>query len=109
MASLRNPSMRLVLLLALILPLQSFASAWGCSAHEAGSAAAHHHCANDSGTSQSGGEQRHHCGSCCAVAIALTPFRWNPPRSAGSEASLPLYGPPPRIAFDRLDRPPRLV
>ncbi len=40
--------MTLVLLLALILPLQSFAASWSCSAHDSGVSAAHHHCANDS-------------------------------------------------------------
>jgi hypothetical protein len=101
--------MTLVLMLALILPLQSFASAWSCSSHELGGNAAQHHCADDSGKLQTGGEQHHHCGTCCAAAIAWVPFRWIPPRSVSSEASVPLYGPPPRIALDRLDRPPRLI
>jgi hypothetical protein len=103
--------MTLVLLLALMLmlPLQSFASAWNCSAQEPGSAAAHHHCANDTGKAQTGGEQHHHCGTCCAAAIALMPFRWTPPPSVRSEASLPFDGSPPKIALDRLDRPPRPV
>jgi hypothetical protein len=101
--------MTFVLLLALILPLQNFASAWSCSAHDAGAAAAHHHCANDSGKAHSGAEQHHHCGTCCAAAIALMPFRWSPPRSARSEATLPLHRPPPKVTLDRLDRPPRLV
>jgi hypothetical protein len=100
--------MKLVLLLVLILPLQGFASAWSCGAHNTTSAAAHHDCAGHPGTSPSGGEH-HHCGTCCAAAIALVPFRWTMPRSAGSEASLPLHGPPPKIALDRLDRPPRLA
>jgi hypothetical protein len=100
--------MTFVLLLALILPLQNFASAWSCGAHDTG-AAAHHHCATDSGKSQSGAEQHHHCGTCCAAAIALVPFRWTPPRSASPEASLPSHLPPPKVALDRLDRPPRLI
>jgi hypothetical protein len=109
MAPLRSRSMTLVLLLALILPLQSFAAAWSCGAHEAGSAAAHQHCANDLGAAQGGGEQHHHCGTCCAAANALMPFRWTAPRSASPEASLPLHRSPPKVALDRLDRPPRLV
>jgi hypothetical protein len=108
MALLRTPSMTLMLLLALALPLQSFASAWSCSANDSVASAAHAHCADDSGKPQTGGEQRHHCGTCCAAAIAWTPFRWDPPRSASTEASLPFYAPPPRIALDRLDRPPRM-
>ena len=98
--------MTFVLLLALILPLQNLASAWSCSAHETGAAAAQHHCANDSGKPR-GGEQQHHCGTCCAAAIALVPFSWTPPRSASLEASLPSHRPPPTVALDRLDRPPR--
>jgi hypothetical protein len=107
MALLRTPSVTLVLLLALILPLQSFAAAWSCSSHESGAAVVHHHCANDSGTTQSGGEQHHHCGTCCAAAIALVPFHWTAPRSASPEVSLPLHRSPPKLALDRLDRPPR--
>jgi hypothetical protein len=106
MALLRTPSVTLVLLLALILPLQSFAAAWSCSAH-AGLTAAQHHCANDSGKSPGGAEQHHHCGTCCAAAIAVVPLAWTAPRSASPEASLPLHQPPPKVALDRLDRPPR--
>jgi hypothetical protein len=109
MASLRIPSMTFVLLLAVILPLQSFASARICGPHDFGGAAAHYHCADDSGKPQTGGDQHHHCGTCCAAAIAWAPFHWTPPRSLSSQASLPLYVPPPRIALDRLDRPPRLI
>jgi hypothetical protein len=98
--------MTLALLLALILPLQGFAAAWSCSAHDTGESAARHHCPNDSGKPQSG-EPHHHCGTCCAAAIALVPFSWTPPRSANPEASLPSHRPPPTVALDRLDRPPR--
>jgi hypothetical protein len=96
----------LVLLLALILPLQSFAAAWNCNAHDTG-LAAQHHCANDSGKAQGGGGQHHHCGTCCAAAMALVPFSWTAPRGASPEASLPLHWSPPTVALDRLDRPPR--
>jgi hypothetical protein len=102
--------MMLVLLLALVLPLQSFAAAWSCSAHDMGGATlAHHHCANDSGNPQSSGELRHHCGTCCAVAIALMPLRWTAPRSASPEASLAPHRSAPKVVLDRLDRPPRPV
>jgi hypothetical protein len=101
--------MTLALLLALMLPLQGFASAWSCSAQESGSAAEHHHCADDLGKTPTSGEQHHHCGTCCAAAIALMPFRWTPPPAVRSAASLPFNGSPPKIALDRLDRPPRPV
>ncbi len=101
--------MTFVLLLALILPLQNFAAAWSCGADDSGAAAAHHHCANDPAKAHSGAEQHHHCGTCCAAAIAVMPFRWTAPRLVRSEASPPLHGPPPNVALDRLDRPPRPV
>jgi hypothetical protein len=94
--------MTLVLLLALILPLQGFAAAWSCSGHYTG----HHHCPNDSGKPQ-GGAQHHHCGTCCAAAIALVPFDWTAPRSASPEACLPSHRSPLKVALDRIDRPPR--
>lgn len=100
--------MALVLLLALLLPVQGFAGAWGCRAQGAATAAPHHHCSDDSGKAQTG-EQRHHCGTCCAAAIALMPFRWTPPRPVSSEHFLPLHGAPPKVALDRLDRPPRPI
>ena len=98
--------MMLVLLLALMLPLQSFASVWSCNAQE-GLAAAQHHCADDSGKVHTGAGQHHHCGTCCVAAVAFMPFHWTAPRSDGNEAILPLSGAPPQIALDRLDRPPR--
>jgi hypothetical protein len=98
--------MTLVLLLALLLPLQNFASG-SCSAQETSAGTANHHCANDPGNAPTGAEQHHHCGMCCVAAIALMPFRWTPPRSPNFEDSLPLGGSPPTVTLDRLDRPPR--
>ena len=102
--------MRLVLLLALILPLQSFAVAWSCGPSEADSAAAHQHCAPESGAAHTGEAQvHHHCGTCCAAAIAALPFGWIAPPSITPPIALPQMGSPPNVALDRLDRPPRLV
>jgi hypothetical protein len=107
--------MRLVLLLALILPLQSFAAAWNCGPPEAGSAAAHQHCAPESGaahtaTAHNGEAQvHHHCGTCCAAAIAALTLGWIAPPSITPPIALPQMGSPPKVALDRLDRPPRLV
>lgn len=107
MAPLRTPSLSLVLLLALILPLQSFAAARSCSAQTGAAAAhSHSHCAGDPGKPQSA-EPHHHCGTCCAAAVALTPFRWTAPGATGSEAFLPVHRPHPKVTLDRLDRPPR--
>jgi hypothetical protein len=93
----------------LIMPLQGFASAWGCGSFDtapaAAPAAAPQHCAHEAGVAQ----QHHHCGTCCcAAAIAVMPRIWIPPRPAISGALLPVRS-PPAIVLDRLDRPPRLV
>jgi hypothetical protein len=110
MGPLRIQSMRLVLLLALILPLQSFAAAWSCGPPEIGSAAAHLHCAPESGAAHTGEAQsHHHCGTCCAAAVAALPFGWIAPPSLTPPIALPHILPPPKVALDRLDRPPRLV
>jgi hypothetical protein len=102
--------MSLMLLLALILPLQSFAAAWNCGSPETGSAVAHQHCAPGADAAQTGDAQpHHHCGTCCAAAIAVLPFGWTAPRSLTPGMAHPQFGPPPTVALDRLDRPPRLV
>jgi hypothetical protein len=92
--------MKLAMLLALILPLQGFASAWNCGSPDTVSGAAHQHCSADA-------QPHHHCGTCCAAAIAALPFRWTAPRAFNPGFTLPQIGPPPRVALDRLDRPPR--
>ena len=97
--------MKLALLLALIMPLQGFASAWSCGSFGAAPAAAAQHCAHEDGAAQ----QHHHCGTCCcAAAIAVVPLLWIPPRPVNAGALLPVRS-PPAIAIDRLDRPPRFV
>jgi hypothetical protein len=100
--------MKLALLLALIMPLQGFASAWSCGSFDAAPATratAAQHCAHDTGVAQ----QHHHCGTCCcAAAIAVMPLFRVQPRSANLGALLPAHS-PPAIVLDRLDRPPRPV
>jgi hypothetical protein len=93
-------SAKFLLLLALMLPLQSFA--WvSCSSAAAGPVAAHQHCAEPA--------QHHQCGSCCVAAVAALPIHSTPPPFASSGVSLPPLAPLPKVALDRLDRPPRLV
>jgi hypothetical protein len=109
--------MQLALLLALIMPLQGFASAWSCGSRDAAPAtapataqattpaAAPQQCEH-TGAAQ----QHHHCGTCCcAAAIAVSPKLWLAPRPANPSAQLPLRLSPPAIILDRLDRPPRLL
>jgi hypothetical protein len=99
-----------MLLLALILPLQSFAAAWNCGSPETTSAAAHQHCAPESGAVHTGdAPAHHHCGTCCAAAIAALSLGWIAPPSITPPIALPQIGPPPKVVLDRLDRPPRLV
>jgi hypothetical protein len=109
MAPLKSRSPSLLLLLALILPLQGFA--WvNCSSADSGPAAAHAHCQNPSGgTPAAGVDQHHHCGSCCVAAVATAPLRITPPLSANSGIPLPAHRPLLKVALDRLDRPPRLA
>jgi hypothetical protein len=110
MALFKAPPMRLVLLLALVLPLQSLAWA-NCSAPNTAALAAHQHCGDTAGGAQSGDlpQQHHHCGSCCVAAIAATPLRFTPPALSNAGLPLPAHWPPHAAALDRLDRPPRLV
>jgi hypothetical protein len=98
--------MKLALLLALIMPLQGFASAWNCGSFDAAPATSAQHCAHEAGAAQ----QQHHCGTCCcAAAIAVMPLLWVPPPPVNAGAPLPLRSSPPAITLDRLDRPPRFV
>jgi hypothetical protein len=109
MGTLKTRSMTLVLLLALILPLQSFASI-GCGSADAPSFASQQHCADHPGEPQSGAApQHHHCGSCCVTAIAAAPLRFTPPPLTNPGVSLPAHRPLLSVTLDRLDRPPRLV
>src|ERR1700733_5482467 len=100
MGTRKTRSAKFVLLLALLLPLQSFA--WvQCSSTGAASVAAHQHCEDPA--------QHHHCGSCCVAAIAAMPSRFTPPSFSNSGIPLPALAPLFKVALDRLDRPPRTV
>lgn len=104
--------MRLVLLLALVLPLQSFASVWSCGSQGKVPAAAHQHCVQagvQTGGAQPAGAEHHHCGTCCVTAVAATPPRWTPPRPLRAAAFRPPHRSAPAVILDRLDRPPRSV
>jgi hypothetical protein len=87
------------LLLALILPFAGYASALSAC----GSISAAHHCQEPSSAGH-----HHSCGDCCGVvAIAAAPSRWQAPRSPASELSDFRSHAEPKLALDRLDRPPR--
>jgi hypothetical protein len=109
MGPLKIRSARLVLLLALMLQLQSFA--WiGCGSAEASPVAGHPHCPDPAGGQQTGDlAQQHHCGSCCVTAIGATPLGFTPPSVTHPGISLPAHLALFEVALDRLDRPPRLV
>jgi hypothetical protein len=109
MAPLKSRSPNLLLLLALMLPLQGFA--WvNCGSADNGPVAAHAHCQDpSSGKPATGLAQHHHCGSCCVAAVAAAPLRFTPPLCANSGIPLPAHRPLLKVALDRLDRPPRLA
>jgi hypothetical protein len=98
------------LLLSLILPLAGYASAMSnCdlspSAMQpaAGATGGAHHCQHPPTAGH------HHCGGdCCGVvALPAPPSRWQAPRYPAGEFSDSLSYPEPKVALDRLDRPPR--
>jgi hypothetical protein len=101
--------MKLIVLLALLLPLQSFA--WlNCGSSSGASPAAHQHCQDSQGATQTGDLAQHHpCGNCCVTAVAATPLRFTPSSFTYPPLSLPVHRSWRKVALDRLDRPPRLV
>jgi hypothetical protein len=101
MNMIRNPTLKLALLLALLMPLQSFAAVLGCSAAGTVTVGAQH-CPHEAGAAQ-----QHSCGTCCVAAVTVVPALWLPPRLTNSELSSPLLERPPLVTLDRLDRPPR--
>jgi len=99
------------LLLALLLPLHTFASAASCEhATTAGeslpsTAVPHEHCTQHpahGSTMQSHGC----CAACCMAAVVAATRDWAPPRTVAAELSLPAPRAPLLISPDRLDRPP---
>lgn len=93
------------LLLSLILPFAGYASAMsGCGLSSTAVApSAGHHCPQPSSAGH-----HHNCGDCCGVvAVAAPPSRWQAPRYPAGEFSDSLSYPEPKVALDRLDRPPR--
>jgi hypothetical protein len=103
MSMIRNPTVKLALLLALLLPLHGFAAASGCAAGGAVTAGAQH-CPHETGAAP-----LHSCGTCCVAAVTVMPALWLPPRPTNSELSSPVLDHPPLVALDRLDRPPRFI
>jgi hypothetical protein len=88
------------LFLSLILPLAGHASALSnCGL----ASSAEHHCQHPSSLAH------HQCGGdCCGVAaIAAAPSRWQAVRYPAGEFADFLSFPAPKLAPDRLDRPPR--
>jgi hypothetical protein len=118
-----NRTLRLgfAMLLTLMLPLQGYAAMSGCGQRQGGtgssaagaqwtdagvaaSPTAQHHCehANTAG--------RHCCDhGCCGTAIAQAPVQWIAPPLNAPQVFSALPWPPPTVALDRLDRPPRFI
>ena len=100
------------LLLALLMPLQSFAAISGCAPpsaaqHGAHQVQAHEHCAQHPSQDLALQHQHHACGDCCIAAVGQTLLDWIAPRSETPQLSLPELCDPLMISLDRLDRPPR--
>jgi hypothetical protein len=102
------------LLMALMLPWQSFAAAAGCdlipqhtvNVHSSRNRpAAHEHCGEHEHLST----LQHHgcCADCCLTAAMAATFDWSLPHAAAPEHFLPAPHAPMTISLDRLDRPPR--
>jgi hypothetical protein len=100
------------LLFTLMLPLQGYAAMPSCGPHDpANSSAASTADAPPAATHCARAPAAHHhaCGQCCCgAAIVPTPAHWIAPRLIAPEISLAALWPPPTVALDRLDRPPRL-
>jgi hypothetical protein len=124
------------LILAVILPMRGFASATHCEAQEQGArtappveSALHDHghyghtptpadAANGGLFLQAaeathcrggkGAAHAHGCGDCCGGGAALAAPRFTLPKAAAARIVRPPAWPPPALAIDRLDRPPRL-
>jgi len=98
------------LLLSLILPFAGYGSAlsncgsgWSATLSAAVAPSAEHHCQHPAPAGH-----HHCCGDCCGVvALAAPPSRWQAPRNPAGEFSDSLSYPEPKVALDRLDRPPR--
>jgi hypothetical protein len=94
------------LLLALLLPWQSFAAAAHCDLISAvHSPTAHEHCAEH----EHAPNPPHHgcCADCCPSAVVAATLDWRLPRGATPELFLPAPRAPLNISLERLDRPPR--
>jgi hypothetical protein len=104
----------IALLLALLLPLQSFAAISGCApplpaTHHAQHPAqtVHEHCAEHA--SRDSAAHPHGCCDCCIAAVGQATLDWTPPRTETPQLSLPVVRAPLMISLDRLDRPPRTL
>ncbi len=110
----RDTGLMVALLMALMLPWQSFAAAAHCDlitqqtaqvASAAHGAGAHEHC----GEHEHGVTLPHHgcCADCCLTAATVATCDWSVPHAAAPELFLPAPRVPITISLDRLDRPPR--
>jgi hypothetical protein len=107
MKPLRTRMLEFALLVAVMLPLQGFASASGCGPFAA--IASTEHC-NHAAKHPAGTGQLHDCGTCCSVAaLSAAPLLWAAPRLTSPKRFLPLFWSPPAVVLDRLDRPPRFI
>jgi hypothetical protein len=93
------------LLVALMLPLQSFAAAAHCDPAQHSPAASHEHCAQH----EHAPSLQHHscCPDCCVTAVVVATAEWTLPHTCAHVLFLPASHMPLTTTIDRLDRPPR--
>lgn len=101
-----RPTRLLLVLFALLLPLQGFASFAACG--DGGTPGTAAHCAEHAPAAPAGGMHHHDCGACCGVAVSATPALRLPGRVfSGGALPPPFATVHPTLLLDRLDRPPR--
>jgi len=101
-----NQSLRagFALLIALMLPLQGYASMPVCRESTLASSAPQTHCSGAPAV------HHHNCDNCCcSAAMVLAPADFIAPRLPAPDISDAALWPAPMVALDRLDRPPRFI
>jgi hypothetical protein len=97
------------LLFALMLPLQGYAAMPDCREASVAFSAPQTHCAGAQAV-QHPNVHHHNCDNCCCgAAMALTAAVFVAPLLTAPDISDAALWPPPTVASDRLDRPPRLI
>jgi hypothetical protein len=111
-----NRSLRagFALLFALLLPLQGYAAMPACREAAVATSVPQAHCAGAPAVHRATLDHtilhHHNCDNCCCgAAMVLTADDFIAPRLTAPDISDTALWPPPAVAIDRLDRPPRFI